>query len=114
MVPVALGAVRTVDTFALLDTGATINVLPHDVGLQLGLVWEQQTTTVRLSGNLASVEARVALASATVPGFPPVRLAFAWVEQDDIPVLLGQVNFFMEFDACFFRSRGTFELRLRP
>ena len=28
----------------LLDTGATVNVLPYSLGLQLGLVWEHQTT----------------------------------------------------------------------
>ena len=36
----------------LLDTGATINVLPYDVGRQLGVVWDQQTTPVHLTGNL--------------------------------------------------------------
>jgi hypothetical protein len=28
---------------ALLDTGASVNVLPYEVGLQLGAVWENQT-----------------------------------------------------------------------
>ncbi len=36
----------------LLDTGATINVLPYNVGRQLGVVWDQQTTLVHLTGNL--------------------------------------------------------------
>ena len=27
------------------------------------------------------------------------------------PLLLGQVNFFMEFDVCLFRSGGSFEVR---
>ena len=44
--------------------------------------------------------------SAVVSGFPPVRLAFAWAQADAISVILGQVNFFLEFDVCFFRSRG--------
>ncbi len=26
-------------------------------------------------------------------------------------IILGQANFFMEFDVCLFRSRWTFELR---
>jgi len=28
----------------LLETGSTVNVLPDSLGLQLGLVWEQQPT----------------------------------------------------------------------
>ena len=34
----------TVALSGLLDTGATVNVLPYPVGIQLGLVWTQQTT----------------------------------------------------------------------
>ena len=64
-----------------------------------------------MSGNLAAVEARVLVVSAGVGQFPPVRLAFAWAKTDAVPVLLGQVNFFMEFDVCFFRSRAEFEVR---
>ena len=93
----------------LLDTGATVNVLPYDIGKQLGAVWNQQTTPVHLTGNLARFEARVLIVTATVGEFAPVRLAFAWT-QAKVPLILGQVNFFLEFDVCFFRSRKIFEL----
>lgn len=43
--------------------------------------------------------------------FAPVRLAFAWADVDTVPVILGQINFFLSFDVCFFRSRGVFEIR---
>ena len=111
MMPITLQAVQSVSVSALLDTGAAVNVLPYGIGSQLGFIWEQQTATVQLSGNLASIEARVILVAATVAGFSPVRLAFAWAKQDAIPVILGQVNFFMEFDVCFFRSRALFEVK---
>jgi hypothetical protein len=111
MMPITLQAAQTVAVSALLDTGAAVNVLPYDIGLQLGFIWDQQTTTVELTGNLSSVEARVVLITATVAQFPPVRLAFAWAKQHTIPVILGQVNFFMEFDICFFRSRALFEVK---
>lgn len=97
----------------LLDTGAAINVLPHAIGLQLGAEWEQQTTSVRLTGNMAGVEARVLIASAQIGLFSPTRLAFAWAASDAMPVILGQTNFFQEFDVCFFRGRSVFELRPR-
>jgi hypothetical protein len=97
----------------LLDTGATINVLPHSIGLQLGAVWEQQTIPVQLTGNMAGIDARVLIASAQVGRFAPVRLAFAWAASDAMPVILGQTNFFQEFDVCFFRARPVFEVRPR-
>jgi hypothetical protein len=68
---------------------------------------------VELSGNLAAVEARVVVVSAVVGKFAPVRLAFAWAKTDSVSVILGQVNFFLEFDVCFFRSRALFEVRLQ-
>jgi hypothetical protein len=95
----------------LLDTGATVNVLPYAVGVQLGAIWERQSTPVRLTGNLAACEARALIVSAVIGELPVVRLAFAWARTDDVPILLGQVNFFMEFDVCFYRSRSMFEVR---
>ena len=69
---------RSVEIMALLDTGASVNVLPYEVGLQLGAAWEEQTVPVQLSGNLALLEVRGLVLSATVAEFSPVLLAFAW------------------------------------
>jgi hypothetical protein len=98
---------------ALIDSGAALGVLPYDVGVQLGAVWERQTIPVRLAGNLADSDARALLVTATVGQFAPVRLAFAWTRNTQVPVILGQVNFFMEFDVCFFRSQSAFEVKPR-
>jgi len=111
MLPITLTGAESVPVSALLDTGATVSVLPYSVGEQLGLLWEQQSTPVRLSGNLAACEARALIVSAAVGKFPSVRLAFAWTKSDGVPVLLGQVNFFLEFDVCFYRSRSVFDVR---
>ncbi len=94
----------------LLDTGATVNVLPYSLGCQLGLVWDQQTTSVYLTGSLARLPARGVIVSGHVASFPPVELAFAWTQATDVPLILGQVNFFMAFDVCFFRSQAAFEV----
>jgi hypothetical protein len=102
---------RSISVSGLLDSGAAINVLPYDVGQQLGAVWERQTTSVQLTGNLAAAEARVLVVSASVGTFTPVRLAFAWTRENSVPVILGQVNFFLEFAVCFFRSRSVFEVK---
>lgn len=92
----------------LLDTGASVNVLPYSVGLDLGYEWERQTATLSLTGNLSQYEARVVLVRAIVGQFEPVQLVFAWTKATSVPLILGQVNFFMEFDICFYRSQLEF------
>ena len=92
----------------LLDTGSTVNVLLYETGFQLGAIWEHQTTRVKLTGNLANYEARAIIITARVDEFNPVKLAFAWTEAKDVPLILGQMNFFLEFDVCFYGSIGEF------
>jgi len=102
-----------ITTAALLDTGASVNVLPHSIGVQLGAKWEEQTTAVTLAGNLGAVEARGLLLSTQIGNFDPIRLVFAWAASDEVPLLLGRMNFFLEFDVCFYRSQLAFEIRRR-
>ncbi len=103
----------TVEANGLLDTGADVNVLPYNLGIALGGVWEQARTGLRLSGNLASYEARGILIACNISGISRVQLAFAWTRAENVPLIFGQVNFFSEFDVCFFRSRNGFEIRLK-
>jgi hypothetical protein len=98
----------SVPSSALLDTGASVNVLPYLTGVELGYEWDRQTTALSLTGNLAQYEARVVLAQAIVGQFEPVQLVFAWTQATNVPLILGQVNFFMEFDVCFYRSQLEF------
>jgi hypothetical protein len=95
---------------ALLDSGAEVNVLPWRLGEALGAHWDDRKTTIRLAGALAGTPAMPLLVTGRVADFSPVRLAFAWCRTDDVPLILGQTNFFMEFDICFFRSRQEFSL----
>lgn len=95
----------------LLDTGATVNVLPYKIGLQLGLEWEKQTISMNLTGNLANYESRAVILKGKINDFTPVNLAFAWTKADDVSLILGQVNFFLEFDVCFYRSQLFFEVK---
>ena len=87
-----------------------MNVLPHQTGLDLGADWDRQKNVISLTGNLAQVEARILILSATAGNFAPVKLAFAWIKTNQAPLLLGQVNFFMEFNVCFFRDQSHFEV----
>jgi hypothetical protein len=63
-----------------------------------------------LTGNLAGLESRALLLDTVIGDFSSVRLAFAWTKSDHVPMLLGMTNFFMEFDVCFFRAEGFFEV----
>jgi len=95
---------------ALLDTGSTVNLLPYDIGLQLGAIWEEHTIRLPLAGNLETVEARGLFVHVQIGNLEPVRLAFAWAQASQVPLILGQTNFFREFDICFQRSRRTIEI----
>jgi hypothetical protein len=104
---------RSAEVMALLDTGASVNVLPYEIGIQLGAAWEEQTVQIPLSGNLAHNEARGLVLSGSVAQYSPVLLAFAWTQSRDTPLILGHMNFFAEFNACFYRHELAFEIRPR-
>ena len=95
----------------LVNSGASISVLPYSLGVQLGFDWNTQKAQITLGGTLAHVDARGIVVEAAVGKLSPVRLALAWADSDQVPFLFGQFNFFQAFDVCFFRSRGVFEIR---
>ncbi len=101
---------RSFSVEGLLDSGADINVLPWRVGEALGATWNPRKATLQLLGAFARTSAMPLLILGKVGEFAPVRLAFAWCQSDEVPVVLGQTNFFMEFDVCFFRSRMEFDV----
>lgn len=102
-----------VPAVGLLDTGADVNVLPYQLGIALGAVWLAQRTIVRLFGNLANHEARGLLLSVRIADFGPTQLVSAWTRAVEVPLILGQVNFFAAFDVCFFGAQRAFEIQPR-
>jgi hypothetical protein len=99
------------DVVGLLDTGASTNALPYDIGLKFGLDWDMLPVRFTVGGSAGGIPAKGLPLTAHIAHLPPVTLVFAWAKSNALPVLLGQVNFFMEFDVCFFRQRGVFEVR---
>jgi hypothetical protein len=97
----------------LLDTGASVNILPYEAGLSLGLSWEAQNLVLPLGGNLAQSEAKAVILTAQIANFEPVDLAFAWSSDRNAPLLLGQTNFFQTVNVCFYRADMTFEISTR-
>ncbi|MFN9174301.1 MAG: hypothetical protein ACK58N_07245 [Synechocystis sp.] len=104
---------NSIEVSALLDTGASVNVLPYELGLQLGAIWDEQTVRVQLSGNLSASEAKGLVVSGTVAQFDPVLLVFAWTQVRDLPIILGHMNFFAEFNVCFYRHELAFDVQSR-
>ena len=102
---------RTVESLGLVDSGATINVMPYELGLQLGAIWEDSRAIIQLAGNLGNQPAMPFFAMAQVGDIAPIQLAFAWTRSPNAPLILGQANFFMEFDVCFYRSKMKFEVK---
>lgn len=112
ILPITLRKNRTeVADFALVDSGSSTNILPYDAGLQLGLDWSQITGSLPLGGMLANHAAKPVLLEVVVGTFAPVLLAFAWTRGPVSRTLLGQTNFFMEFDICFYRAQLYFEIQ---
>ena len=103
---------RTLEIPALVDSGSTVNVLPYDVGLQLGPVWENQDFALDVVGVLRGCPAYGVLLTGGIEPFRPARLAFAWTQKtsEEVPTILGQVNFFQEFKVSFDGRARTFEL----
>ncbi|MGV0025069.1 hypothetical protein [Phormidesmis priestleyi] len=104
---------QRVEAVGLVDSGAAVNVLPYELGLQLGGIWDDRRAIIQLTGNLSSRTAIPFSTIAQVGEFPQTQLIFAWVKRPNTPLILGQTNFFLEFDVCFYRSKLEFEVKLK-
>ena len=94
---------------ALVDSGSVINVLPYQLGIDLGFMWDNKKANIQLGGNLAQYPAIGIVLMAIIGNLDPTPLAFAWAS-GNAPLLLGQVNFFQEFLICFYRDQEYFEI----
>jgi hypothetical protein len=112
LLDLARGA-KTKEVLGLVDSGASVNVLPYKLGLELGAVWDDQMPLFQLSGNLANHESRGLSVSAKIADFERVSFAFARTKAEDVPVILGQTNFFSLFDVCFMRQDFQFEIKAK-
>jgi hypothetical protein len=113
-VPLSLSrAEQRIEAVGLVDSGATVNVLPYELGIQLGDVWDNRRAIIQLAGNLSNQPAMPFSATVEIGDFAPTELVFAWVRSPNTPLILGQTNFFLEFDVCFYRSKSEFEVNLK-
>jgi hypothetical protein len=98
----------TLDVVGLVDSGASVSVLPWSVGLQFGVDWTSLTIPCVVGGSAGGIPGKFLVVNGTVASLPTIQLAFAWVRSDAVPLILGQTNFFLEFDIAFYRHRGIF------
>lgn len=101
---------------ALVDSGATVNVLPRDIGERMGLEWDEQRTILPFAGTIHHRPALALPLFVKVPQLAPQRLLFAWSElstHQHMTVLLGQTNFFDEYYVDFRKPEGYFDIVLK-
>lgn len=110
--PIALSyGDRTLEVFGLFRYGSEPKCYALCSWLRIrGCLGRSKALSIPLSGNLAPVEAKGLAVIAQIDDFPPVILAFAWAKSNDPPLILGQLNFFIEFDVCFYRSQLAFDI----
>jgi hypothetical protein len=104
---------RTASELALIDSGSTVCVLPYALGMALGADWKKAPTIVQLVGSLGNHPAKALVLKLTVAPYPAVAIAFAWTQAPGARLILGQPNFFKEFDVCFFGARSEFQIQPR-
>lgn len=103
---------NTMPVSGLVDSGSTVNVIPYDIGIRLGLTWGVQHLPLDTAGTLWGAPAYAVILIGEVKPFPPVRLVFAWSQKpsNKVPLILGQMNFFQQFRVTFDGCDGTFEV----
>ncbi len=95
--------------YALVDSGAGLNVLPHRLGVELGLDWDALNRGPNLSGN-ADGETKLVELLVKISDFDELPLLFAWSIHDRVRFILGQDDFFKHFHVCFFGDRNVFSV----
>lgn len=103
---------NSIDTSAMLDSGADTSILPYAMGLALGADWSRQPDLWHLEGFGGEFETKKLVADLVIGTWHPLRILFGWTRANDVPVVLGQLNFFYLVDICFYRSRELVQLSL--
>ena len=57
---------QSVSALGLVDSGATVSVLPYELGVRLGGVWDDRYANLRLTGNLGHQPAMPFFAEAEI------------------------------------------------
>ena len=114
LLPVSLRyGLNIVKAHALVDSGADLNVMPCQLGVALGAYWVEQPVGTFIQGITDGAASRSLSVSVSIGDLPSMKMTFAWT-MADVPLILGQIGLFSNFDVCFYRSDGYIELAPRP
>lgn len=105
---------REIEAIALVDSGAMVSVMPFQLGQELGMMWNPREAKIELGGIASDSGAIPILVPAQFGDYEPVDLLFAWTKRNDVPLILGQVDFFRYFRVCFEGYNYEFEITPRP
>jgi hypothetical protein len=112
LLPIRLDRDTTsLDVIALVDSGAAVSALPWSVGLRFGIDWDALSIPCPIGGGAGGFSGKILVVYGTVGTFPTVPLAFSWAKTDTVPIILGQTNFFLNFDVFFYRAQSYFEIQ---
>ena len=97
------------EDWALIDSGAWVNVLLYSVGLAMGLNWDDFPDGAKIGGAVVSSSKEVRV-KAKIRGFEEMELKFAWIGHDEARLILGHDDFFRQFDIYFSTVNEKFAL----
>ncbi len=100
----------------LVDSGADISIMPYEIGLELGFIWNEQTYPIDLGGIMRGVPAFAVLVRGEIAGLPEKALVFAWAQKhrSECRFVVGQMNFFQQYEVTFRGYENTFEISAKP
>ena len=111
MLPIQLkSASHTISELALVDSGAALSVLPFDLGLQLGLDWNDAVIGSGLGNRIKPADSRFVFLDLIVESFQPFKNIFLWVNTNEIRLILGQANFLAHFDVLLSARKQEFTI----
>jgi hypothetical protein len=111
LLPVQLErAGKTATEVALVDSGAGMSVLPHQLGLEFGFDWANARPGIALRGFTSADDTRLVFLNVGVQPFEKFLNIFLWVKNPSARLILGQANFFAHFEITFLSKQQTFSL----
>lgn len=115
-IPITLIGETTFKTIGLMDSGADLSVISHEVAAALGLKLKEETTfAYGIGGKVRSVEEKVGVLISK--GHENYRFSMpvkVILDNYDFPILLGRSGFFDNFVITFDQKEEKVMLKKKP
>ena len=104
------GPKNEVLTEMLIDSGADISIIPFELGSYLGFLIEKNEDIKSLGGISGGIPVVYRKIRVEIGAFV-INIKVAWAVVEDVPEILGRVDFFDEFDIEFKQKERKTYLR---